>query len=63
LAETAAVVAENGANIESVHADDSDGHYSVQEFMLSVKDRRHLARIIRSLRKLPAVIKVTRVIA
>ncbi len=63
LAETATVVAENGANIESVHADDSDGHCSVQEFMLSVKDRRHLARIIRSLRKLPAVIKVTRVIA
>lgn len=63
LAETATVVAENGANIESVHADDSDGHYSVQEFLLSVKDRRHLARIIRSLRKLPAVIKVTRLIA
>ena len=63
LAETATVIAEAGANIESVDAHDSDGNYALQEFLLSVKDRSHLARIIRRLRKLSVVIKVTRVIA
>lgn len=63
LAETAAVIAECGANIDGVVAHDNDGNYAMQEFLLSVRDRSHLARIIRSLRKLPVVIKVMRVIA
>ncbi|MEJ2308679.1 MAG: bifunctional (p)ppGpp synthetase/guanosine-3',5'-bis(diphosphate) 3'-pyrophosphohydrolase [Gammaproteobacteria bacterium] len=60
LATTASIIAENQSNIERVHADDNDGYYSVQDFVITVKDRQHLARIMRSLRTQPAVIRISR---
>jgi GTP pyrophosphokinase len=60
LATTASIIAENESNIESVRADDNDGYYSVQDFVITVKGRQHLARIMRSLRTQPAVIRISR---
>ena len=60
LATTASIIAENGSNIESVRADDNDGYYSVQDFVITVKGRQHLAIIMRSLRTQPAVIRISR---
>jgi GTP pyrophosphokinase len=60
LATTASIIAENQSNIESVRADDNDGYYSVQDFVITVKGRQHLARIMRSLRTQPAVIRISR---
>ncbi|MGD9256070.1 MAG: bifunctional (p)ppGpp synthetase/guanosine-3',5'-bis(diphosphate) 3'-pyrophosphohydrolase, partial [Chromatiales bacterium] len=60
LATTASIIAENESNIESVRADDNDGYYSMQDFVITVKGRQHLARIMRSLRTSPAVIRISR---
>jgi RelA/SpoT family (p)ppGpp synthetase len=60
LATTASIIAENESNIESVRADDNDGYYSMQDFVITVRGRQHLARIMRSLRTSPAVIRITR---
>jgi GTP pyrophosphokinase len=60
LATTASIIAENESNIESVRADDNDGYYSVQDFVITVRGRQHLARIMRSLRTQPAVIRISR---
>ena len=60
LATTASIIAENESNIESVRADDNEGYYSKQVFVITVRGRQHLARIMRSLRTSPAVIRITR---
>ena len=53
----------NGAdgNIEKVSMDDRDGRISVVQLVVSVGDRAHLARVIKRLRALKGVIRITRV--
>ncbi len=60
LARIASVIADQGANIEALDFSDRDGTASSLRVELSVRDRTHLARIIRSLRKLPPVLRVGR---
>ncbi|MGI9233046.1 MAG: RelA/SpoT family protein [Woeseiaceae bacterium] len=60
LAEVAATIADCGSNIEQVEVLGRHEDCSVLSFLLTVKDRTHLARIMRSVRKMPNVIKVTR---
>ena len=60
LARLAATIAEHGTNITDVHMDDDTGATTALYFTLQVGGRIHLARILRSLRHLPAVTRITR---
>jgi RelA/SpoT family (p)ppGpp synthetase len=60
LAEVAATIADCGSNIEQVEVLGRHDDCSVLSFLLTVKDRNHLAKIMRSVRKMPNVMKVTR---
>jgi GTP pyrophosphokinase len=62
LAKVAAEIAENGSNIENVAMDPQDGsQYTTMHFTLQVRNRRHLATILRGLRRVPEVIRIARV--
>ncbi len=61
LAVVAGAIAEQGSNIEHVHSREKDGLTSATEFLVTVSDRKHLARIMRRLRQIPLVIRITRV--
>ena len=63
LAEVAAMIADTGSNIEQVEVISRHEDVSVLTFLLQVHDRSHLAKIIRNVRKMPTVIKVSRTIA
>ncbi|MEK6749860.1 MAG: RelA/SpoT family protein [Pseudomonadota bacterium] len=60
LAEVAAKIADNGANIENVLVSDRDERYSDIDFIIDVRDRIHLAKIMRGVRALDAVSKIYR---
>ncbi len=60
LATVAAAIAETDANIENVQTEDRDGFFSTLNFIVGVSDRRHLARIIRRLRGIREVLRITR---
>ncbi len=47
-------------NIEKISMDERDGRISVVQLVVSVHDRVHLARVIRKLRSLIGVIRITR---
>ncbi len=60
LAEVAATIADCGSNIEQVEVTRRHEDAAVLSFLLAVKDRSHLARIMRDVRKMPNVLRVTR---
>ncbi|WP_019591744.1 bifunctional GTP diphosphokinase/guanosine-3',5'-bis pyrophosphate 3'-pyrophosphohydrolase [Thioalkalivibrio sp. ALE20] len=60
LAEMAANIADQGSNIEHISFNEQDGHSTAMTFLLTVRDRRHLAQIMRMLRRLPDVLKISR---
>ena len=60
LARVAAAIAEAGSNIVDVVME-GDGAYTSMNFMLQVHNRHHLAQVIRCLRRIPEVGKITRV--
>jgi GTP diphosphokinase / guanosine-3',5'-bis(diphosphate) 3'-diphosphatase len=60
LATVAAAFAEMESNIENVVIEERDGLSSTLEFTVSVRNRKHLARIIKRLRALPEVMRITR---
>ncbi|MBI3898795.1 MAG: bifunctional (p)ppGpp synthetase/guanosine-3',5'-bis(diphosphate) 3'-pyrophosphohydrolase [Gammaproteobacteria bacterium] len=60
LASVAAAIAEQDANIDTVTFDDRDGKYTTMEFTVEVKDRVHLASIMRRLRSLDSVVRINR---
>ena len=60
LATVAATVAEMDANIDNVIMEERDGRYSALTLLIEVHDRRHLARIMRRVRSLDMVAKITR---
>jgi GTP pyrophosphokinase len=62
LATVAAAIAEQGSNIESVRSEERDGLTSTLRFVINVRGRQHLARILRRLRHVPAVMRIARVI-
>ncbi|UTN78717.1 hypothetical protein NMC42_03650 [Pseudomonas aeruginosa] len=47
-------------NIEKISMDERDGRISVVQLVVSVHDRVHLARVIKKLRALKGVIRITR---
>ncbi len=60
LAEVAATIADCGSNIEQVEVLGRHEDCSVLSFLLTVKDRTHLAKIMRNVRKMPNVMRVSR---
>jgi len=61
LARVAAAIAERNSNIDSVDYHERDSGVSVMEFVIEVRDRRHLADVIRRVRRLAMVSSVQRV--
>ena len=62
LATVAAAIAEQGSNIENVRSEDRDGRSATLRFTMAVSGRQQLARIMRRLRTIPAVMRISRVI-
>lgn len=60
LGALATSIAQAGANIDKVSSEDKDGCYSIITLILSVRDRKHLARVMRGLRSHKAVTRLTR---
>ena len=60
LAEVATTIADGGSNIEQVSVLGRHEDCSVLSFLLQVRDRQHLAQIMRAVRKMPNVIRVAR---
>lgn len=48
-----------GSNIDNV-AMEGDGAYTTMSFMLQVRNRYHLAQVMRGLRRIPEVAKISR---
>ncbi len=63
LAEVATRIASEQSNISHVNVDSSQGDQSTILFEVQVRDRGHLARIIRAIRGMPDVMKVERSLA
>jgi GTP diphosphokinase / guanosine-3',5'-bis(diphosphate) 3'-diphosphatase len=61
LATIASTISELDSNIENVTVLDQDVHVCIDLITLTVKDRVHLAKIIRRLKELSIVLKITRV--
>ena len=60
LAEVAATIADSDSNIEQVSVLDRYEDCTVLTFVLQVKNRKHLADIMRNVRNMTSVIRVTR---
>jgi len=63
LAEVATQIAAEQSNISHVNVDSAQGEQSTILFEVQVRDRAHLARLIRAIRNMPDVIKVERSLA
>jgi GTP diphosphokinase / guanosine-3',5'-bis(diphosphate) 3'-diphosphatase len=62
LAKLAAGISDVGANIDNVSVEEPDGsQYANVNFMVQVRDRMHLADLMRNLRKIPEVQRINRV--
>ena len=61
LAKITSKLADADANIVNMQIDEHDGTHYRMLFLVSVKDRVHLAKIIKKLRLLPSVVKLGRV--
>ncbi len=60
LARTATVISDCGADIENVFMEDRDGFSMNLLYMIKVKDRQHLAKIMRRLRSISSVMRIAR---
>jgi RelA/SpoT family (p)ppGpp synthetase len=61
LAKVASEIAEAGSNIDSISMDEDRAVFTNMHFVLEVQNRQHLARVMRALRRLPDVQKISRV--
>jgi GTP pyrophosphokinase len=60
LAKVAATIAEAGSNIDNVSMDEERGVYTAMYFTIEVQNRLHLARLMKTLRRIPEVVRITR---
>ena len=60
LAKVAATLSDMEANIENVSIEERDGTHSTLSFTVDVRNRYHLARIMKSLRSMEVVIRIYR---
>src|SRR6266403_820532 len=61
LARVASEIAEAGSNIDSITMAEDRAVFTSMHFVVEVANRQHLARVMRALRRLPEVKKITRV--
>ena len=61
LAKISAAIAEADSNIVHISMDDVGGMYTTLYFTLQVRDRKHLANVMRNVRHLPEVSRITRI--
>jgi GTP diphosphokinase / guanosine-3',5'-bis(diphosphate) 3'-diphosphatase len=61
LAKVASEIAEAGSNIDAISMEEDHTVFMARHFVLEVANRQHLARVMRALRRLPDVKKITRV--
>jgi RelA/SpoT family (p)ppGpp synthetase len=61
LAKVAAAIAETGSNIDNVSMDEERGVYTALNFTIEVQNRLHLARLMKTLRRIPEVVRILRV--
>ncbi len=62
LAKVAAEIAEAGSNIDNVSMEEGESSaYTTIHFTLQVTNRMHLAQLMRSLRRIPEVVRIARV--
>jgi GTP pyrophosphokinase len=62
LATIASLIAEEGSNIEDVRSEERDGLSTSLRFVVSVRGRKHLASIMRRIKNIPFVLRISRVI-
>ncbi len=60
LAAVSAAISEEDANIDALTFDDRDSEYTTMDFVVEVRDRVHLARILRRIRALESVVRINR---
>lgn len=60
LANVAATISDHEANIDAVSFDERDGNFTVMHFTVEVRNRTHLAHIMRSIRRNEAIARVRR---
>ncbi|MCG5529404.1 bifunctional GTP diphosphokinase/guanosine-3',5'-bis pyrophosphate 3'-pyrophosphohydrolase [Halorhodospira halochloris] len=60
LAQLAYAIAERGSSIENVTIEERDGMIATVRFLIMVRDRRHLASIMRHLRAMSVVQRISR---
>ena len=60
LARTATIVSDCGVDIENVYMEDRDGFSMNLLYLIKVSNRDHLAMLMRRLRRLPSVMRITR---
>ncbi|HVL35432.1 MAG TPA: bifunctional (p)ppGpp synthetase/guanosine-3',5'-bis(diphosphate) 3'-pyrophosphohydrolase [Burkholderiales bacterium] len=60
LAKVASEIAEAGSNIDSITMDEDRALFTTMHLVLEVANRQHLARVMRALRRLPAVKRISR---
>jgi (p)ppGpp synthase/HD superfamily hydrolase len=63
LAAVASAIAETQTNIDQVQLEERDASSSFLRIQLQVRDRKHLARVIRTIRSMPDVQRVFRTLA
>jgi GTP diphosphokinase / guanosine-3',5'-bis(diphosphate) 3'-diphosphatase len=63
LAAVASAIAGTETNIDQVSLEERDGNNSSLKFQLQVRDRKHLARVMRTIRRMPDVQRVFRTLA
>ena len=61
LARVASAIAEEDCNIQSVHMDNEQGAYTALSFILQVRDRMQLARVMRAVRRIQEVVRIGRI--
>jgi (p)ppGpp synthase/HD superfamily hydrolase len=60
LANVAKVIGDSDSNIENVGIEERDGLTNSLKFRITVRNRQHLASVMRRVRNIPSVIRITR---
>ena len=63
LAAVAAAIAGTETNIDHVELEERDAQTSALVFEVKVRDRKHLANVLRVIRRMPDVLKLSRTLA
>lgn len=61
LAKVSSAIAEADSNIVHIAMDDAGGMYTTLFFTLQVRDRKHLAMVMRNIRHIPEVSRISRI--